>query len=38
MENTKSAKGYNPLTKEEERVIIHKGTEFPNIGKYNHHT
>jgi len=25
---------YNPLTKEEERVIIHKGTEPPFTGKY----
>lgn len=33
---TQSTK-YNPLTPEEERVIIHKGTEFPNTGKYNHH-
>lgn len=33
MQSTK----YNTLTPEEERVIIHKGTEFPNTGKYNHH-
>lgn len=25
---------YNPLTPEEEYVIIHKGTEFPNTGAY----
>jgi peptide-methionine (R)-S-oxide reductase len=25
---------YNPLTKAEERVIIHKGTEMPGIGEY----
>lgn len=37
MENTKDTKGYNPLSKAEERVIFHKGTEFPNTGKYNHH-
>ena len=28
---------YNQLTKEEERVIIHKGTEQPYTGKYNDH-
>jgi peptide-methionine (R)-S-oxide reductase len=28
---------YNPLTKEEERIIVHKGTEYPNTGKYNNH-
>lgn len=37
MENTENKTGYNPLTKEEERVIVHKGTEFPNTGKYNRH-
>lgn len=37
MENTKATKRFNPLTEEEERVIIHKGTEYPNTGKYNHH-
>lgn len=26
---------YNPLTEEEERVIVHKGTEMPFTGKYN---
>src|ERR1035437_44496 len=31
----KSAMYYRPLTKEEERVIIHKGTEAPFTGKYN---
>lgn len=30
---TKSMK-YNPLTPEEERVIVHKGTEYPGTGKY----
>ena len=34
MEKTKK---FNPLTPEEERVIIHKGTEYPNTGQYNHH-
>ena len=33
----KDPKEYNTLTKAEERVIVHKGTEFPNTGKYNHH-
>ena len=28
---------YNKLTKEEERVIIYKGTELPFSGKYNSH-
>lgn len=28
---------YNELTKNEARVIIHKGTEFPFTGKYNNH-
>ena len=25
---------FRPLTPEEERVIIHKGTEYPNTGEY----
>lgn len=29
---------YNPLTPEEERVILHKGTEYPGTGEYNDHT
>jgi methionine-R-sulfoxide reductase len=28
---------YNPLSPEEERVIVHKGTEFPGTGKFNSH-
>ena len=32
-----SDKKYNSLTKEEERVIIYKGTEYPFTGKYNNH-
>ncbi|WP_430809735.1 MULTISPECIES: methionine-R-sulfoxide reductase [unclassified Carboxylicivirga] len=27
----------NPLTKEEQRVILHKGTEYPFTGEYNNH-
>jgi len=30
-------KNYNKLTEEEQRVIINKGTEMPNTGKYNKH-
>ena len=26
---------YNKLTKEEEAVIVHKGTEYPGTGKYD---
>jgi peptide-methionine (R)-S-oxide reductase len=37
MKNTENKTGYNPLSREEERVIVHKGTEFPNTGKYNRH-
>lgn len=28
---------WNPLTPEEERIIVHKGTEYPFTGKYNKH-
>lgn len=31
------ANPFNPLTPEEERVILHKGTEYPGTGEYNHH-
>ena len=37
MKDTDKTTGYNTLTQEEERVIVHKGTEYPNTGKYNHH-
>ncbi len=33
-ENMKDSKYYRPLTAQEERVIIHKGTERPFTGKY----
>lgn len=36
MEEIKNASNYNHLTPEEERVLVHKGTEYPNTGKYNH--
>lgn len=35
--NTMSDKKYNSLTKEEERIIVHKGTEYPFTGEYNNH-
>ena len=34
MDNPKSEPHYNPLTPEEERVIVHKGTEPPFSGEY----
>ena len=37
MENSNKTTEYRKLTPDEERVIVHKGTEFPNTGKYNHH-
>ncbi|HEX6983413.1 MAG TPA: methionine-R-sulfoxide reductase [Balneolaceae bacterium] len=35
MKQVKEKSEYNSLTPEEERVIIHKGTEAPFSGKYN---
>ena len=35
--NTMIDKKYNSLTKEEERIIVHKGTEYPFTGEYNNH-
>jgi methionine-R-sulfoxide reductase len=35
--NAQEKMEYNKLTPEEERVIIHKGTEMPFTGKYNNH-
>lgn len=37
MKDRKTETQYNPLTPEEERIIVHKGTEFPNTGQYNNH-
>lgn len=37
MKNTESSTGYNQLNNEEERVIVHKGTEMPFSGEYNSH-
>lgn len=33
--NAKPQKDWNELTREEERVIVHKGTEMPFTGEYN---
>ena len=33
----KEADQYNPLTEEEQRIILHKGTELPFSGKFNKH-
>jgi peptide methionine sulfoxide reductase msrA/msrB len=32
-----NTENYNPLTPEEERVILHKGTEMPWTGEYTNH-
>lgn len=37
MTDSKKHKNYNPLTPEEERILLHKGTERPFSGKYNDH-
>ena len=31
----KTPKNYNPLTPQEERIIVHKGTEMPFTNEYN---
>ncbi len=36
-ENPEQATQYNKLTPQEERVIVHKGTEAPYTGKYYKH-
>jgi peptide-methionine (R)-S-oxide reductase len=37
MNMIKDKNQYNKLSPEEERVIVHKGTEFPGTGKFNKH-
>jgi methionine-R-sulfoxide reductase len=37
MNMIKDKNQYNELSPEEERVIVHKGTEFPGTGKFNKH-
>jgi peptide-methionine (R)-S-oxide reductase len=37
MNMIKDQNQYNKLSPEEERVIVHKGTEFPGTGKFNKH-
>jgi len=31
-------KNYNPLSPEEEKIIVHKGTEYPGTGEYYLHS
>ena len=33
----KNTMPFNPLTESEKRVILEKGTEYPNTGEYNNH-
>ncbi|MBK8979009.1 MAG: methionine-R-sulfoxide reductase [Planctomycetes bacterium] len=35
-ESRPGATSYNPLTPAEARVILHKGTEYPGTGEYEH--
>lgn len=35
MKVAKDTSEYNQLTRDEERIIVHKGTEYPGTGKYN---
>lgn len=37
MENTDNKQQYNTLSPEEQRVILHKGTEMPFTGQYDKH-
>lgn len=37
MKDSDNTTKYNSLTKEEEKVIVHKGTEMPYSGKYYKH-
>ena len=37
MDIIKDKNQYNKLSPEEERLIVHKGTEFPGTGKFNRH-
>lgn len=37
MKTIKNPTAYNPLTPEEEKVIVYKGTEYPGTGEYNNY-